>query len=88
MARADDIDLLRRLADLDSASMLGGDILLALIDDQAVAALSLSDGRVVADPFVPTAEAVALLTLRAAQLSAARARRWAVRVPRVHLRAA
>jgi hypothetical protein len=82
-AHADDIDLLRRLADLDSAPMLTGEILLALVDGQAVAALSLRDGRVVANPFVPTVEAVALLTLRASQLSAARARRWAVRIPRL-----
>jgi hypothetical protein len=71
--------VVRRLADLDDAPMLNGEILLALVDGQAIAALSLTDGRVVADPFLPTAEAVALLSLRASQLSATQARRWAGR---------
>jgi hypothetical protein len=80
LAHADETGLVRRLADLDDAPMLDGEILLALVDGQPVAALSLTDGRVLANPFVPTAEAVALLTLRAAQLSAKRARRWAGRI--------
>jgi hypothetical protein len=82
LARADETGIVRRLADLDDAPTLKGEILLALVDGQAIAALSLTDGRVVADPFLPTAEAVALLTLRASQLSAIRARRWAGRTVR------
>ena len=80
LAHSDEAGLVRRLADLDDARMLDGEILLALVDGQAVAALSLTDGRVVANPFLPTAEAVALLTLRASQLCAPRARRWAGRI--------
>jgi hypothetical protein len=64
---ADDA-LLRRLAELDSTRPLRRPILLAERDGVAVAALSAADGRVAADPFEPTAEAVALLRLRAAQV--------------------
>jgi hypothetical protein len=63
---------LRRLAQLDSTRSLLEPILLAECDGVAVAALSVADGRVAADPFEPTAEAVALLRLRAAQLATAR----------------
>jgi hypothetical protein len=82
VAHPDESNLVRRLADLDDAPMLDGGVLLALVDGRAVAALSLTDGRIVADPFVPTAEAVALLTLRASQLCTPRARRWAGRIAR------
>jgi hypothetical protein len=61
--------LVHRLAALDDAPDLDGQVLVAIIDGQGVAALSLNDERVVANPFIPTAEAVALLRVRAAQLS-------------------
>jgi hypothetical protein len=79
---ADDGDVLavRRLAALDDAPPLRGQVLLALVDGEAVAAASLSDGRVVANPFVPTAATVTLLSLRASQLSGPPARR---RLPRL-----
>lgn len=85
-AGPDDADLVRRLADLDDAPTLEGDVLLALVDGEPVAALSLSDGRSVADPFVPTADAVAMLRLRASHLSSRQKtkRRW-VRVLRPRL---
>lgn len=54
----------RRLAALDDAPELQGDVLLALVNGEPVAALSLGDGRVVADPFRFTEEAVGLLRLR------------------------
>lgn len=57
-----------RLAALDSARVPEGDAVIAEIDRQVVAALPLSGGRAVADPFRPTAEIVHLLELRAAQL--------------------
>jgi hypothetical protein len=62
-----DEDVVRDLAALDSARPLTGPTLLAYSGDRAVAAVSLSDGRVVADPFTPSADAVALLRLRARQ---------------------
>ncbi|HUA48126.1 MAG TPA: hypothetical protein VMA77_23005 [Solirubrobacteraceae bacterium] len=69
VAHADEADIVRRLAQLDDAPTLSGEILLAVVDGETVAALSLSDGRVVANPFLRTADAVALLRIRAAQLS-------------------
>jgi hypothetical protein len=78
-----DAPALARLAALDSSSRLGGDVLLAEVDGTPLAALSLRDGAVVADPFEPTAELVELLRLRAAQARASaapgRTRRWRLR---------
>jgi hypothetical protein len=45
--------------------------LLALIDGKAVAALSLRDGRVVANPFVRTDAEVVLVRLRRARAAGA-----------------
>ena len=69
--RADhrDADVLRSLAQLDSAEPLAGPVLIAESDGSAVAALSLADGASVADPFHPTADLVELLRLHAAQLA-------------------
>jgi hypothetical protein len=80
---ADDDDELavRRLAALDDARPLRGEVLLALVDGEAVAATSLTDGRVVANPFLRTADTVSLLSLRAAQLTGRPVRR---RLPRLH----
>jgi len=80
VAHDEDAKAVRRLAALDDAPPLRGDVLLALVDDVAVAATSLSDGRVVANPFLRTAETVTLLSLRAAQLVERPARR---RFPRL-----
>jgi hypothetical protein len=67
-ASADQADL-ARLAALDSASPPRGPALVAEADSRMLAALPLGAGRPIADPFEPTAEAVALLELRAAQLA-------------------
>lgn len=64
---ADQGDLMR-LAALDSASPPRGPALVAEADSRILAALPLGSGRPIADPFEPTAEIVALLQLRAAQL--------------------
>lgn len=63
--RPTDESTLRRLAALDSTRPLKGPALVAEIDGEPVAALGLTDGRVVADPFVKTAEVVELLKVRA-----------------------
>jgi hypothetical protein len=77
----DEAHLVRRLAALDDAAELEGQVLLALIDGDAVAGLSLCDWRVVANPFVSTRDAVALLRLRAELATNARARRrWLPRI--------
>jgi hypothetical protein len=63
---------IERLAALDSASPPRGSMLVAEADSRMLAALPLGSGRPIADPFEPTAEAVALLELRAAQVSGRR----------------
>jgi hypothetical protein len=68
MAGPDETGELAALAELDSQRPLTGDVLVALLDGELVAAMSLEDGRVVADPLVRTLEERALLRTRAAQL--------------------
>ncbi len=75
IAGADDEPVVRLLAELDEAPAPDGDVLLGLIDNEPIAALSLRDGHVVANPFVPSEAAVALLRLRARHLSQAGPRR-------------
>ena len=60
------------LARLDSARPLAGDVLVAEAAGRPVAAVALPTGRAVADPFVPSEEALTVLRLRARQLRAGR----------------
>jgi hypothetical protein len=53
-----------RLATIDSASVPAGPLLLAEVDGELHAALTLAEGRVIADPFVPTTALVELLRTR------------------------
>jgi hypothetical protein len=69
LAGDDEAHMARRLAALDDAPALEGPVLLALVDGEPVAALSLLDRRVVANPFVHTRELVELLRLRAEHIS-------------------
>jgi hypothetical protein len=85
VAHTDEERDVRRLADLDDAPPLDGQALIALLDGEAVAAMSLSDGRVVANPFIGTTDAITLLSLRASQLSRRRARRRLPLLPRLRL---
>ena len=62
---------LARLAALDSASPPRGPALIAEADSRMLAALPLGSGGAIADPFEPTAELVALLELRRAQIDSA-----------------
>jgi hypothetical protein len=82
-AQAKDARALKILAELDEEPELCGETLLALIDGDAVAAMSLEDGRVVSNPFVATKEAVSQLKLRARYLAGRRTRqagrRWRAR---------
>jgi hypothetical protein len=66
-----DESALTRLAALDSASPPRGPALVAEADSRVLAALPLGSGRAIADPFEPTAEVVALLELRRAQIASA-----------------
>ena len=70
-----DVPALERLSQLELRPVLRGDALVAEVDGEVRAALSLDDGRALADPFLPTAPLVTLLTLRAEQLGAASGRR-------------
>jgi len=84
LARDDEGRVLHTLAQLDDAADLDGEALLALIDGEAIAALSLSDRRVVANPFVRTEHAVTLLRIQADHLFGRRERRRRLRgVPRL-----
>jgi hypothetical protein len=68
LATPEDAELLARLAALDSSRPLTGHVLVAEQDHEAVAAMALGTGAVVADPFRHTAEAAYLLRLRRYQL--------------------
>jgi hypothetical protein len=74
---ARDVDgwAIKRLAALDSAKPLNGDVLLAEADGIPVAAVEILTGDAVADPFIASAEAVTVLRVRAAQLRASEAPR-------------
>jgi hypothetical protein len=65
-ARPDDASALQRLAQLDSSRPPTGPVLLAVVGAEPVAALSVETGAVVADPFRPTADVVAVLRQAAA----------------------
>jgi hypothetical protein len=67
-ATPSDADVMSRLAELDSRPRLGGRALLAERDGVAIAAVSLTSGSIVADPFQPVADAVRLLRYRRWQL--------------------
>ena len=66
-----DAPALRRLAELDSASPMEGEVFLAEHDGHALAAVSVDEGRAIADPFEPTAQVVDLLWHWALQARAA-----------------
>jgi hypothetical protein len=67
-AAAGDADALAFLAALDSSSPPRPPVLVANLDGRLLAAISLADGAVVADPFEPTAALVELLRARERQL--------------------
>lgn len=69
LATSADGSALARLADLEQTARPADPVLLGEVMQRPVAALSLSDGRVVADPFTPTAELIELMRLRARQIS-------------------
>ena len=69
-ATGQDQDALRNLAELDSQKPLDGRVLVAQHDGTPAAALSLDDGRVIADPFQRTDYLVAHLRMRAGAIRA------------------
>jgi hypothetical protein len=90
----DDAVALARLAALDSSVAAVQPVLVAEVAGTLRAALSLSDGAVVSDPFFPSAAVVELLRARARQLtrgdrrSARRLLRRRPRAPRAGVRVA
>ena len=62
-----DFPAVRRVAERDSRLVPSGDLLIASFGGEVRAALSLTTGEVVADPFHPTAALIELLRLRARQ---------------------
>lgn len=63
-----DAESLRVLAERDTARSPSGNVVGAERDGRLMAAISLTSGDVVADPFYPTADLVALLRVRAGQV--------------------
>jgi hypothetical protein len=70
-ARGSDGAVLRRLAELDSARVPTGEVLIAETDGAVVAAHAPATGATIADPFRRTADVVELLEMRGAMLRAA-----------------
>jgi hypothetical protein len=68
-ARAGDAARIRVLALLDDRRLSDGPYLVAEIAGESIAAMSLSNGQVVADPFRRTRDAVELLRMRAGQIA-------------------
>jgi hypothetical protein len=77
-----DATVLAKLSALDSKPVLRAPAVVALVDGRPVAAASLSDASVVADPFVPTAEVVELLQARVAASATTASARKAKSRPR------
>ena len=65
----DDYSAIWQVAALDDALVPAGELLVAELDGEIVAALSLTSGESIADPFRRSAEALDLLRLRAGQLT-------------------
>jgi hypothetical protein len=66
VSREEDERPLLRLAALDSKPAPSGPSLLAEVGNELWAAVSLRDGRTLADPFRPSGEVLDLLRIRAA----------------------
>jgi hypothetical protein len=69
LATSADRPAIARLAELEQAPAPEGAVLLGVVMQQPIAALSLSDGRVLADPYHPSKDVVELMRLRARQLA-------------------
>jgi hypothetical protein len=68
LAQPEDHMAIIRLAALDSARVPQGDIVVAELSGVIEAAVALDGAHAIANPFVPTADLVTLLELRAQQL--------------------
>jgi hypothetical protein len=69
VAHPADIPILDRISQLDGRHPpVGSQLLVAEVDGEVLAALPLSGGEPIADPFQPTSELIEMLRLRAGQL--------------------
>jgi len=85
---AEDDRVLEDLSALDSQAPLQRPAVIATVDGSPVAAVSLRDGQIVADPFTRTEDVVVLLRARVAALAAQRAsHRGLARLGRLRLAA-
>lgn len=66
-SRTSDAPAVRRVAARDSAAVPSEPLLVAAVGGEIRAAMSLADGAVVADPFYPSADLVAVLRVYAGQ---------------------
>ena len=73
-ARLADAPALRRLAQVDSARLPAGELLVAEVGGELRAALQRHGDAVIADPFFPSADVVALLRTHARALDSRHAR--------------
>lgn len=70
-ATQDDDAALRRLAEIDDQNpLVPGPVLIGELDGKPQAALSLTDGRAIANPSLPTAALLAQVRIRAGALGA------------------
>jgi hypothetical protein len=67
-AGSQDVEALRRLGQRDSRAVPEGELLIALVDGEARAAICPASGEAIADPFHRTEELVGMLTLRGSGL--------------------
>ena len=71
-ATAEDAREIARVAGRDTHELPVGPLLVATVGDRVRAAISLSDGTFVADPFHPTSELVQMLKIRVGAVDSAR----------------
>ncbi len=83
-ATAADAFALRRLATIDSAAPPTGDVLLAEVDSELWAAVSVDTGTAIADPFRPSGDLVDLLRFRAERIAGPRHIRPLARLRHAH----
>lgn len=69
LARPEDEQAIRRIAALDGKRAPAGRVLVAEADSELIAALPVTGGDAVADPFRWTADVVELMKMRAAQMA-------------------
>jgi hypothetical protein len=87
-ARREDELVLDRLAALDGARRPAGELLLAEVDGEVLAAVPVEGGRAIADPFRPTADLVEQLHARTRLLGGRGPRARRRLRPRLRLRVA